>query len=279
MVVQTSAYIPLMVIWAKAPVTCNVCRDLTSPLVMTSRRSWNSFFKDQANLSSSAKSNLAKDNFQAENVFKRDSNLTVEDGSVKRKRRSGRGHSVASNFWELHKTFGEQEPGKLIGATSIAICPNQDIAVVDLSAKRINLYSRYGEYRLSFRTNQGPNTTEQSYPRQVVVNSQGNIFVTDETQWIKVFNSHGDYLQDFPVVVPQCKTTRTDSLCSIGLALDANDVLYIGEVNQKYVCRHQPDGTFINNFKVSIEPVALAVTHGGEVIICACHMDTGRPIM
>ena len=101
--------------------------------------------------------------------------------------------------------------------------------------------------------------------------------MTDETQWIKKFSPEGTFEDEFAVIVPQLKTpSDIHAVCSVGLTIDVDGRLLVGEVNNKYVCRHAPDGTYVNNFKVSIEPVFLAVTPAHQVLICACRIDSGN---
>ena len=239
-------------------------------------------FTDDSCLSTSVKSDLAADKFEAENVFKPQTQSRLRRQGVPaksaapRRRRVGR-PDLASNFWRLESQFGSDDPGKLLGATSIAICPNHNVAVLDSSTKTINVYGRRGKFKHSFKVNQGPNIGKVSFPRHIAVNREGVYFVTDETQWIKRFSPKGDFEDEFAVIVPQLKTpSDIHAVCPVGLTIDVNGRLLVGEVNNKYVCRHTPDGTYVNNFKVSMEPVFLAVTPAHQVLICACQIDSGN---
>lgn len=231
------------------------------------------------------KTTLIQDNFKVDAVYKkvnidrRSRKEPIPQGSASpRRRRVGLTEFGTTSKWRLYKQFGSHDgPGKLIEGNGIAVCPNHDIAVVDSVSKRINVYSKEGQFKMSFKTNQGPNCEAPSYPRQVVVNSKGSYFVTDETRWIKKFTAFGEYQEEHPITLPKVESSsQVNTLSVVGLAMNNNGHLLLGEINRMHICIQQQDGRFINCFKVGIEPVFLAVTSDDLVVISACHMDTGR---
>ena len=118
-----------------------ICDDiLINRTMATSKSPKDRFFTDDSCLSTSAKSDLAADKFEAENIFKPQTQPRLRrhgapaKSAAPRRRRVGR-PDLASNFWRLESQFGIDDPGKLFGATSITICPNHDVAVLDSSTK------------------------------------------------------------------------------------------------------------------------------------------------
>ncbi len=80
--------------------------------------------------------------------------------------------------WELESEFGHQDgPGKLSLACHIAVCPNQDTVVADLS-NTVCLYSKEAQYKFQLNLKEGMDPGVTPYPRNVTVNADGLIYVT-----------------------------------------------------------------------------------------------------
>ena len=52
-----------------------------------------------------------------------------------------------------------------------------------------------------------------------------------------------------------------------GLAIDNQNNLLVGEINHKYISKHQLNGKHINSFKVSIHPWYIAVSPRDKIIV------------
>ena len=151
----------------------------------------------------------------------------------------------------------------------VAFSPDANImAVADLAMKQVHVYNRNMVHKYSFDTKQGLEPGTQSWPRNVIVSSNGICFLTDETQFVSQYDGvNGGYKGKWTAVSPQHKPSDTEDTSLRGLTMDTKGQLLVGEVKQKYISKHKENGIHVASFKVDIAPWSLAVTSQDEIIL------------
>ncbi|XP_072041377.1 uncharacterized protein [Amphiura filiformis] len=174
--------------------------------------------------------------------------------------------------WKLERKIGIDGPGKLVLSLGIAV-NNQggDVCVADSSAVKVQVYSQQGVHKFSIDTKQGLKPGTRSLPQEVRVSSDGRFYITDDTQFVKVFGPDGVYRKRWPAVSPQQKSSADEDTRLAGLAMDAKGQLLIGEIKQGYISKHMQDGSHIASIQVGIKPLALAVTTDDAIIMSDCN--------
>ncbi|XP_072041512.1 uncharacterized protein [Amphiura filiformis] len=178
-----------------------------------------------------------------------------------------RQQELIGGYWMLERKIGEGEPGKLRWPIGIAANHQGDVCVADHDAAKIQLYSQQGMHKFSIDTKQGLEPGIHSMPREVRVSSDGSLYITDCTRFIKVYGPDGVYRKKWPAVSSQHKPSNAENTCLVGLTMDAKGQLLVGEINQRYISKHRQDGSHIASIKVGIKPESLAVTSENAIII------------
>ena len=132
--------------------------------------------------------------------------------------------------------------------------------IADYKASQTRIYSTDGVCKCSIDT-----TWEQSsYPWQVIVNSENNIVLTDETDHIRTYEKSGKFKGQW---VSSCPEATLGSPSLRGLAVDHKGNLLVGDCNSNYINKHRQDGTLLGSIKVGIEPAYIAVTSQDTIVI------------
>ena len=178
--------------------------------------------------------------------------------------------NITTGSWELEKVFGETEPGKLSSAEGMTVTPTGMIAIADHDVARIQVYSATGQHKLSIDTTQGLMPGTRSWPWNVAVSLDGSYYVTDETRFIKVYDSSGVFKVKWVAVSPENKPSDDEDTALRGLTIDSKSQVLVGEVRHKYVSIHKLSGLHITSIKVNIMPWSLAVTSQDTIIVSDC---------
>ena len=185
--------------------------------------------------------------------------------------------------YELETQLGIEGDGLLCNGRGIAVCHSSGkVAVSDNGTAQVQIYDRSGEYKLGLNTKHGLTPGQYSYPDGIVMNTNGDYFITDCTQYVKKFDLSGNFQDQFPAVSHKNITSDEDDHKLQGLtkyALDEEEYLLVGEVKKKYVSKHYYDGTHIGSVKVKIPPQFLAVTAEENIIVSAWDLGTGVQIL
>ena len=183
--------------------------------------------------------------------------------------------------WKLTDQFGHRGPGTIIQAGGIAMCPNRDIAVADTGSDselgNVKIYDKEGRFKMALDTSYGLRQSQKSRPIQVKTNFTGTFFVSDSTQYVKVYNEDGSYERKFVAMSPDGIPSDAHNYTRLcGLAIDNKGqvlvgVRYFGTMdairNVSYISKHQQDGARLGSFNVSIEPSFIAVTSRDTIVI------------
>ena len=113
-------------------------------------------------------------------------------------------------------------------------------------------------------TSQGLQPGQESKPWQVVVNYENNIFLTDCSKHIKIYEISGQFKGQWASSCPQ-ESLHSPYLC--GLAMDHTGNLLVGDCNNKYINKHRQDGTLLGSIRVGIAPLYIAVTSQNTIVI------------
>ena len=176
--------------------------------------------------------------------------------------------------WSLDKTLGTDGPGMLSTALDIAVTPCGDFAVADNNTAKVRVYTKFGQYKFSLDTKQGLKSGQSTYPRGVAVSTDGNFFVTDGTQYVKVYDTHGRYVYHFAAISPNGTPSDLVAARLAGLTMDVKGHILVGEITQKYISKHDPNSRHMTSFKVNIDPNFISVATHGEIVLSSCDQNT-----
>ena len=141
------------------------------------------------------------------------------------------------------KTWGEDidELKYFKSPTSLAFSKDDDILITDYNVKR---FTRDGKYISEFGEKRGDIENSFVNPQTVVVDSDGNIFVSDLRTGpprIQKFTNTGEYLYGFAP-----KGTRENRVMDTkGIAIDSQQHLYVGDIDNMRVSKFETSGKFI----------------------------------
>ena len=121
-----------------------------------------------------------------------------------------------------------------------------------------------------------------SWGRGVAITQQGDIAITDyfgnpsikfyNTKHVNVYDVEGNLMkQQFPTKSPNNVSSDAQDTQLYGLAIDNQNNLLVGECNQKYISKHSLDGTLVMSFKVTIQPMYIAVSPQDKIIVSSCN--------
>ncbi|XP_072047252.1 E3 ubiquitin-protein ligase TRIM56-like [Amphiura filiformis] len=160
--------------------------------------------------------------------------------------------------WQLDRSFGHDEPGKLTCGRGVAISQEGDFAVADMIDSAVKIYNMEGRFKSSIKV-PGDNLWN--------VVSDGKLFVTNQTASVSVYDVEGNLEHQFPTKSPDSVSSDNQNTNHMGLAIDNYGNLLVGEANQTYISKHQLDGTHIESFKVTIKPWFISVSRDDNIII------------
>ncbi len=174
---------------------------------------------------------------------------------------------VLAGPWMLENRFDVNVSEGIV--EDITVNPNGDVAIIseDFLNDRgqIHVYSRQGVCKRSVDITRSP--------WQITTNSDGSIyFVTNLTHCVQMYSADCKYIGEWESICPHASLHASGYLR--GLAVDANDNVYVGNYWSKCVHKHKQNGSFISCIKVSISPFYLAVTSQDTIIVSSY---TGHP--
>ncbi len=176
--------------------------------------------------------------------------------------------------WELESEFSHK-PGMQGGVCDIAVCPNQDIAVVEIKGYRVCVYSNDTFYKFNLNLKQGMDPEVKPLPKNVTVNADGIIYVTCQC-YVLMYTVQGVYKDRWVAMSPDNKPSNTEATWLHGLTIDHKSQLLVGQVKSPwYISKHRQDGSHIgSSITVDIEPRYLAATsHDTTVISNGSHVQ------
>ena len=175
--------------------------------------------------------------------------------------------SKSGNSLVLENTFGDDtDENCLIDARNVVHTQSGYFAVTDCNNKsRVKVFNRYGKFKFSFDTKNGQDPI--SVPYGIVENSSGELFVTDESPHVKVYDSDGVPLRQFTTISPGGRESNEEPTWILGLAIDTSGHILVGETRQMYISIHQQDGSHMSSLKVSMKPHYIATSPNKEIII------------
>ena len=132
----------------------------------------------------------------------------------------------------------------------------------------MRIYSIDGEHKCSIHTTQGLKSGEKSYPWQIIINSENNIFLTDWSEHIRMYEISGKFKGQW---VSSCPEATSGSPCLHGLAIDHTGNLLVGDCKNNYINKHRQDGTLLGSIKVGIDPRYIAMTSQDTIVIATWH--------
>ncbi|XP_072019603.1 E3 ubiquitin-protein ligase TRIM56-like [Amphiura filiformis] len=171
--------------------------------------------------------------------------------------------------WKLDRSFGNGGAGKLIGGRGVAITQEEDIAVADYYDAAVKIYKKDGQFKSSIF----------GRPWDVVVSSDGKLFVTNQTEYVSVYDGKGNLKHQFPTKSPDNVSSDAQRTQHWGLAIDNYNNLLVGETEQKYIGKHHLDGMHIMSFKITIEPRFITVSNDDKIITSAGSSDRAVHIL
>ena len=234
-----------------------------------------------------------------------------ERGQVIIAERDGHRISIYSPIGEKVKSFGEKgsAPGQLKYPCGVAVDSVGNILVTEADNHRIQKFTAAGECVATVETKGikswnwtdppsigiGPGDKvyvcdnakpeiqilnsdltlhatisggQLSHPWDVAFDSHGNVYIADfgNNNGIHVFTQEGHYIRQFGM-----KNSSEKLTSSVGIAIDADDVVYVAEKNINRISLFTSEGQFLTSFGMQREftkPRGVAVDQEGIVYVC-----------
>ncbi|XP_072050086.1 uncharacterized protein [Amphiura filiformis] len=167
--------------------------------------------------------------------------------------------------WKLIKQFGF---GKLSCGRDIAITSDRYFIVTDLDISSVlQVFNQSGTFKCKLDIGQGLKSRQKSYPWNVVVSTYGRIFTTQQTSHVNVCDTTGTFKYQFATRSPSNVSCTAQNAELIGLAIDNQGCVFVGEYTQQYISKHLLDGSHISSIKVPISPCYIAVPSQDHIIV------------
>ena len=195
---------------------------------------------------------------------------TVKIGSIL-------GRSPGEGCWVLENIIGEEGDGesRLSFAVDVAMTSVGEIAVSDLDANRVKVFSLQGELKRSFSTKVAGDASKKApSPWCIRINQYGYFYITfykypNGSPFVAIFSKTGEFQKQFHAVSPDGKASNLDGSDLRGLAIDSNGHALVGNITNRYISRHRAGGLHVSSIKVNIQPWFLSVTSNDHIVISA----------
>ena len=183
--------------------------------------------------------------------------------------------------WTMEKTIAS---GQFDQGRGITAGRNGEIAVASTSSRHyVKIFANNGTMKRRIVTSGqgGGDKQGHSSPRDVAVSQDNSYYITDESPYVKIFDSHGNFRSSFGTQNPvNGKKSFEEGAYLYGLNIDSNDHVYIGACVVRsgnpswyYISIHNSDGTYMSGFSMpNLHPYFIAVTPANNVIVS----DWGR---
>ena len=145
---------------------------------------------------------------------------------------------------------------------------NGDIAIVEYTdAMEVKIFNEDGDQKFNLDAKVEAEPSTISFPWDITVSSKGTYYITDISRFVRMYDINALYKGKWLTASPEGKSANSRNIILRGIAIDANDQLFVGETKQNYVSKHKPDGSHIETIKVGISPWSLAVSSRDNIII------------
>ena len=168
--------------------------------------------------------------------------------------------NIITGPWMLEKKLDQKKPGSLRGSFLDILINPTDGNVVVLATNEIQVFSNVGEYR--FRINVPP----RDLCKQIAVSADGNTyFMTKNNEFVQMYDNNCKFKCQWVSSCPN-KAPFLES-CLLGLAINNEGQVLVGDVISHHINVHKQDGSYITSIKVSIAPWYLAVTSQDTIVV------------
>ncbi|XP_072027963.1 uncharacterized protein [Amphiura filiformis] len=172
---------------------------------------------------------------------------------------------ILAGPWVLERSFGLDGPGKLtMYIRDVTVNSTGDIAIVDTSTK-VKVFSSEGVYKCSMDTTQGLQPGQESNPQQITTSCDGSTyFVTNKTNCVQMYNVDCKFKGQWE---SPCQQGLSITPRLRGLAIDAKDHVYVGDIKSMHINKHTQDGSYVTSIKVDSQPYYQGVTSQDTIIV------------
>ncbi len=156
----------------------------------------------------------------------------------------------------------------------IAVLPSGNMVVIEGIGKghTADLFDSSGKYITPLTSPDEPES-KLNRPSATAVTSEGQIVVVDRSQYVKMFDGSGVYLQSF--CLPEGATMYSKSVAT------TKHHIVVGESTTGMITIHDHGGFVLTSFKASVKPNHLAVNSKQRILICqsgiGTHLASSKP--
>ena len=134
--------------------------------------------------------------------------------------------------------------------------------MVDWYSPKVKIYNATGTLVGTLNASQGLQSGKRTHPRDVAVSTNGTFYVSNQSPYVKVFNSSGYFVDDF-----ESSHIAEEGARLSGIAFTKDGRLLFGECRFKSISIHSQDGTRLDTFNIDIGPRYLAVTPNDTIVV------------
>lgn len=174
--------------------------------------------------------------------------------------------------WSLFRYFGQEGKvdGKFNEANGIVACPKGDIIVTNLditnNTSKLYYFSKDGIYLSTMHPSGSTSSDEIIHPWDVAMTTKGQLVLSDQSKFIKLYDMNANMLSNFSVLSPD-EDPLTEVTTS-GVAVTPLDDIIVGDSSRSVVTIHSKDGNWVpRKIHVPIRPVYVACNNRRHIFI------------
>lgn len=184
------------------------------------------------------------------------------------------GRTGGGGCWVMENLFGNEGENKLSFAVDVEMTPDDNIAVTDLDANQIKVFTLQGRLKYSFSTAVGVDAKKAPSPWCIRVGPNGSFYVTfykypSGSSYVKIFDKKGSLHRHFHAVSAEGKASNLEGSDLRGIAIDSKGHVLVGNTTKSYISRHRADGLHVSTVNVGVQPWFMTVTSKDHIVVSA----------
>ncbi len=146
------------------------------------------------------------------------------------------------------------------------------VEIVKYASSERRFYA-HKTFHARYRITKGGVTQTISKPWDVAVSAEKELFITNGTPFIHVYDEDGQYKRRFAAITPD--GGASNELCDPpsalhGITVNENGEIMVGDTNYKYISVLTTKGFHVQSFNIQISPKFLASTPLNQVVVSSC---------
>ena len=163
---------------------------------------------------------------------------------------------------------GRQGEKKFKFAYGLAVCHDGDLVVTDRDEALAYRLSSNGQFKQILNSNQHKKDGDLRKPRDVATATNGNIFIVDHSEYIKVYNSESKFVKRFTTLQSDESPNNKPMLRCVRITRHQGRlILLVADYQRQLLTIHNLDGTLINTIHLTLNPSYMSVNDDNQILI------------